>query len=466
MFMGTIVYCVMVSVGEMIAFLPIAGGQINLAERFVDPAFGFAYGWSFWYGWTLTLPTELSAAATLIDFWKPGVSNAVWITICLAVAIGINMCGVGACVYGESEFIFSSIKVITITALIILGIVLDLGGGPNHDRVGFRYWKDPGPFVQYGGIAGATGRAVGWSRVVIQAAFSYAGTETVAIAAAEAKNPRRNLPKAISRVYFRILVFYIGGVFVIGLLVPSTDPRLNLNASDASASPFVIAIDNAGIKGLTSVINAALLTAAWSAASSDLYLASRGIYGLAVAGNAPAIFKRTIRGGFPYVAVTFCACFSLLAFMSVSTSSGQVFTWLSSLTATCGLWGWCAIGITYLRFRKGFRAQGLDPARLPYKSVLQPYAAWWVVIGCVLSMIFSGYEVFLTGGWNAATFVTNYLPIVLYPILWIGCKVVRKTTFVRARDMDFVSDLAEIDALTYDEPKSRNAIERVWIWIM
>ena len=112
------------------------------------------------------------------------------------------------------------------------------------------------------------------------------------IAAGEAKNPRRNLPKAIKRVYVRILLFYILGTFIIGLLVPSNDPDLNLN-STAAGSPFVIAIKNAGIKGLPSVINAALLTSAWSAASSDLYTSSRAIYGLALAGNAPRIFTRT-----------------------------------------------------------------------------------------------------------------------------------------------------------------------------
>ena len=155
--------------------------------------------------------------------------------------------------------------------LIILGIILDLGGGPDHDRLGFRFWKKPGPFVQYNGIAGAKGRFLGWWAVMTQAAFSFIGTEIVAvcvsllhsrrclpnvhaqIAAGEAKNPRRNLPKAIRRVYIRILLFYIGGVTIIGLLVPSNDPNLGLNKGTAAASPFVIAIKRSGIKALPSV---------------------------------------------------------------------------------------------------------------------------------------------------------------------------------------------------------------------
>jgi len=242
--MGTIVMAVMVSLGEMIAFLPIAGGHIKLAERFVNPAFSFTMGWNYRYNWAITAPTELSAAALLINYWHPNVNSAVWVFLCMIVVITINMFGAGA--YGEAEFIFASIKVITITGLIILGIVLDLGGGPNHDRIGFRYWKNPGPFVQYKGISGTTGRFLGWWSVLLNAAYSFLGTEIVAIAAAETKNPRRNLPKAIRRVYIRVLLFYILGTFVIGLLVPSNNSQLVL-ASGTAASPFVIAIQNAGI---------------------------------------------------------------------------------------------------------------------------------------------------------------------------------------------------------------------------
>jgi amino acid transporter len=164
-----------------------------------------------------------------------------------------------------------------------------------------------------------------------QAAFSYIGTEIVAIAAGEAKNPRRNIPKAIKRVYIRILLFYILGTTVIGLLVPSNNPSLNLKDHDAAASPFVIAIQIAGIKGLPSLINACLLTSAWSAASSDLYTSSRALYGLALTGQAPRIFTRTSRFGLPWVAVTFSALFSCLAYMGVNAGAGKVFGWFANM---------------------------------------------------------------------------------------------------------------------------------------
>ncbi|KAK0505875.1 amino acid permease [Armillaria luteobubalina] len=461
---GTICWSVMVSLGEMVAYLPIPGGHIKLAERFVDPALSFTMGWNYWYNWTIILPAELSAAAILINYWNQSVNNSAWITICLVVVVTINMFGAG--VYGEAEFIFASIKVITITGLIILGIVLDLGGGPSHDRLGFRYWKHPGPFAQYGGISGAEGRFLGWWSVMTQAAFSFIGTEIVAIAAGEAKNPRRNLPKAIRRVYIRILLFYIGGTAVIGLLVPSTDPRLNLSTGTAASSPFVIAIKNAGIGGLPSVINAALLTSAWSAASSDLYTSSRALYGLAASGNAPKIFLRTTRKGLPYVSIIFCALFATLSYMGVNEGSGKVFGWFSNMTAVAGLMTWFGICLTYIRFYQGLKEQGYDRSKMPFAVRFQPFPAWYGMIASLVICFLSGWSVFLRGEWAQDTFVTNYFPLMLFPVLYLGAKFYYKVPIVKPKDMDFVTNIAEIEAETYDEPAPRNKLEAFWQWLM
>ncbi|KAJ7597214.1 amino acid permease [Mycena floridula] len=440
---GTICWAVMISLGEMVAFLPIPGGHIKLAERFVNPAFSFAMGWNYWYNWTIVLPAELSAASVLISFWSD-VNPAVWISICLVVVVAINMCGAG--VYGEAEFIFASIKVITITGLIILGIVLDLGGGPSHDRIGFRYWKQAA-FAQYADIGGAKGRFLAWWSVLSQAAFSFVGTEIVAIAAGEAKNPRRNLPKAIKRVYIRILLFYIGGTLIIGLLVPANDSRLNLASGTAVSSPFVIAIQNAGIKGLPSVINACLLTSAWSAASSDLYTSSRALYGLAISGNAPKIFLKTLRNGLPVVSIIFCSVFSCLAYMGINSGSGKVFGWFANLTS-------------------GMVAQGYDRKNLPFASSLQPYAAYYALFMCMLICILSGWSVFLKGHWAVDVFITNYLPLVVFPILYAGARFYFKTPMVAPEAMDFVSNIAEIESEIVDDRKPKNKLQAFWAWLM
>ncbi|TFK30623.1 amino acid permease [Coprinopsis marcescibilis] len=464
--MGTICYSVMISLGEMIAFLPIQGGHIKLAERFINPAFSFAMGWNYWYNWTIVLPAELSAASVLISYWASpeSINPAVWITVCMVVAVGINMMGAGA--YGEAEFIFASIKVITIVGLIILGVILDLGGGPSRDRLGFRYWINPGPFVQFKGIEGTKGQFLGWWAVLTQAAFSFIGTEIVAIAAGEAKNPRRNLPRAIRRVYIRILLFYVCGTAIIGLIIPSNDPGLNLQDGTAASSPFVLAIQNAGIKGLPSVINACFLSSAWSAASSNLYTSSRALYGLSKAGNAPRIFLRTSRNGLPYVSVIFNSLFSVLAYMGISSGSGRVFTWFANMTAVAGLMTWFGISFTYLRFYAGTKAQNIDRTKLPYYTKLQPYAAWYALIFCLLICFLSGWSVFLKGNWKTDVFVTNYFPLAFFPVLYTGARWYYKKPIVDAIDMDFVSNLDEIEADSYDEPPPRNKIEAFWQWLM
>ncbi|KAJ3564258.1 hypothetical protein NP233_g8416 [Leucocoprinus birnbaumii] len=462
--MGSICYSVMLSLGEMVAYLPIPGGHIKLAGRFVDPALSFAMGWNYWYNWTIVLPAELSAAAVLIGFWNKSINPAAWITITLVVCIVINFLGAGA--YGEAEFIFASIKVICIVGLIILGIVLDLGGGPNHDRIGFRYWKHPGPFNQFNNIAGSEGRFLAWWAVMTQAAFSFIGTEIVAIAAGEAKNPRRNIPRAIRRVYIRILLFYICGVIVIGWLVPYTSEGLNLSDGTAASSPFVIAIQNSGIKVLPHIINACLLTSAWSAASSDLYTSSRAIYGLATSGNAPRIFLRTTKKGLPWVAITLGALFALLSYMSVSGGAGKVFGWFAAMTSVAGLMTWFGICITYIRFYAGTKAQNIDRSKLPFYSRLQPFAAYYAAFMTLLICITSGWRVFLRGSWDTAIFVTNYLPLALFPILYVGARLWYRESPVKPEDMDFISNIAEIEAETYDDPPPRNKVEAFWQWLM
>ncbi|WVQ73166.1 hypothetical protein IAR50_002730 [Cryptococcus sp. DSM 104548] len=464
--MGSICLCVMLCLGEMISYLPVPGGHITLAQRFVDPALAFTMGWNYWYNWVIILPAELSAAAVLINLWNDTINNALWISICLIVVIVINLFGVAA--YGEAEFWFSSIKVLTIVGLIILGIIITAGGGPNHQSIGFQYWRNPGPFVQYDDIKGSLGRFLGFWAVLTQAAFSYIGTEIVAIAAAEAKNPRRNLPKAIKRVYIRILIFYLGGTFIIGLICPSNEDGLALNSGNALASPFVIAIKKAGIPALPSIINACLLTSAWSAASSDLYTSSRALYGLALSGKAPKLFARTTKRGLPYISLALCAAFGLLAFMSLQSTAGKVFGYFSNLTAAAGLMTWWGICFIYIRFEKGLRVQGIARSSLPYASGLnyRASAAWYAIVMITIILFFSAWSVFLKDSWDTATFVTNYLPLWLFPVLWVGYKFIKKTHFVRASEMDFLTGLAEIEADCYEEAPPRNFAEKVWNAIM
>lgn len=261
--------------------------------------------------------------------------------------------------FGEFEFWMATMKIILVIILIVTALVIDLGGGPKKDRIGFRYWIDPGPFAPYFGDSDV-GRFLGWFTNLVQAAGSYMGIEMVIVAAAEVKNPRVALRKAVKRLFWRIVIFYILLIFLVSLIVRYDDPKLLQSKGTSASSPFVLAMTRAGITGLPHFVNVCVLLSAFSSGSSLMYSASRMIYGMALRGYAPRIFARTTKKGLPIVALTFVNCFMPLAYMSLSKGASTVFNWFSNLTALSGYVVWGMIGVTYLRFKAGVEAQGID----------------------------------------------------------------------------------------------------------
>ena len=205
-------------------------------------------------------------------------------------------------IYGEAEFVFASLKIITIVGLLIMALAVDLGGGPDHTRLGFYYWQNPGAMKQYyveDPNRADTGRFLAFFSTLVNAAFAYGGVEMVAVAAGEAENPRKNIPKAVRRVFWRILFFYVLGSLAIGVLVPYNDPNLlsaqKSGSAGAAQSPWVIAIHNAGIPALDHIINFVILTSASSSANAFLYTGSRYLYALAQNGQAPRFLLKCSR---------------------------------------------------------------------------------------------------------------------------------------------------------------------------
>ena len=248
-----------------------------------------------WYSSAITLCAEISAASVVIQFWNGAqdINVAAWISIIIVLILFLNIFAVS--IYGEAEFCFASIKIITIVGLLIFAFIIDLGGGPTRDRLGFRYWNNPGAMKAY--IAdGSKGRFLGLWSTLVNAAFSYGGVEMVAVAAGEAENPRYNIPKAVRRVFWRILFFYVLGSLAIGVLIPYNEGRLlsaqENDAPGGAASPWVIAVYRAAVPVLPSIINAVILTSATSSANAFLYTGSRYLYALAQNGQAPRFLLR------------------------------------------------------------------------------------------------------------------------------------------------------------------------------
>ncbi|KAJ5513751.1 Amino acid/polyamine transporter I [Penicillium fimorum] len=464
---GFNLYAVINSMGEMATWLPLPGAVPVYASRFVDDALGFTLGWNYWYQFAIGVPIEISAAALVIDYWPNNISSAVWITVLYVGIFALNCLPVR--IYGELEFVLGSIKLLTIVGLMLLMLIITLGGAPTHDRIGFRYWKNPGPMNTYL-EDGSLGRFLAFWKVFIQATFSYGGCEMVVIAAGESEHPRRNIPKAVRRVFWRIAIFYVGSVFLVGLCVSSKDHRL-LNAIDSGAagvgaSPFVIAIENGGIPVLPSIINAVVLTSAFSAGNSFFYASTRVLYSTALDGKAPRLL-RFEKFGVPYACVAITAALSLLVYLNVASSSAEVFFWISNLSSVSTLIVWSSIAATYVRFYQGLKHHGIPRSTLPFQSPFQPFLAYFAIVFSLTVAFFNGFDAFFPGHFSAKTFIPPYIDIPIFACLFLGYKFLKRTKFVKVEDMDFWSGREEIDRLesVWEEPKPRNFLERIWFWI-
>jgi amino acid transporter len=262
--------------------------------------------------------------------------------------------------YGEIEFYAALIKVITVLSFMIFAICIDAGAG-QEAYLGFKYWHHPGSFAPYlvdGGQSAALAKFLAFWSVLIQAGFSYSGTELVAVAAGETYNPRKTIPSAIRKTFFRIILFFVFTIFFIGLLIPYDNEQLAIGGNDASASPLVIAAKLAGIKTLPGLINAVLLCTVLSAANSNVYSASRVLVGLAREGFAYKFFLQT-KGEVPVYAVGFTAIFGLLGFLNVSSGGSVAFNWLINISGVAGFIAWACILVSHLAFMKILATHGI-----------------------------------------------------------------------------------------------------------
>lgn len=440
-----LVYGVVTAVVEVATFLPISGASMAYyCNRYVSSSLGFALGWLYFYSFGILVAYEITAASIVINFWPSTINIAVWITIMLVVIVALNLCPVG--IFGETEFWFAGVKVIMIIGLLILAFILMVGGGPNHDRLGFRYWDDPGAVKAYI-VEGTGGRFTAFLYVWVFSGFSfYFGPELIVYTSGEMINPRKNLPTAARRFFYRLIVFYALGALAIGAICNSEDPSLTSGTGDANASPWVIAIRNAGIEALPSIINAGILISAWSAGNSYLYMSSRSLYSLAVSGNAPKIFTRCLKNGLPIYAVLASSLFALLAYLNCSSQAGEVFNWFISLTNTAGFTSWAVCCVTFIRFRKGCLAQGVS---VPYRSRFQPYAAYICLPIFIFLLLCNGFTVFYPGQFTVSGFLTTYLGIPIFLILWLGHKLIAARSepwMYKADSVDLAGGLAEVEA--------------------
>ncbi|KAK6346289.1 hypothetical protein TWF730_010619 [Orbilia blumenaviensis] len=530
--MGTVANAVMACLGEMTALISIPGPMSEFASRFVDDSLGFAVGWMFWFTHAIGLASETTAAAILMTFvykntgvttiptpefdWPKSVyaSDAVWIAIFLILVLLVNLLPVR--IYGEFEYVFAWIKLTCITGLIFVMLVLNFRSTDRYGRdgpVGFRYWSrctsasslqytqnctqhpewgffaqafDSGQQKIWANLAdpirtdylkqdGDLGRLKSVWTALTLAFYAYLGMEIISVTAAESRAPALSIKTSTRKMFWRLATLYCVGMFVGSLNVPYTHPNLLSLRPDNSeiqgkVSPFIIAVVEAGILGLPSFLNALFLFAAWSAGVSALFVSSRTMHAMALAGHFPIPkMKEVNRYGVPVNAMLLSWLVGFLAFLQSGNNAQEVLGYLVKLGTISCLIVYACISVSYIRFFEGLRHRNTfsrrDP-RYPYRSKFQPIRAWYGLIGSSMVVIFNGWE-FCTSDFaegssaRAKGFIFSYLAFVGFLVLYFGRKLVTRSEFVPVASMDFAGARLRQEV----QITGRHWLVRFWDWL-
>ncbi|VUG16974.1 CAN1 [Brettanomyces bruxellensis] len=466
-FFGVLAYFVTQELGEMATHTPIAGSFCTFNTKYLSRSLGFATNWCYWFSWAVTFSIELFAVAQVIEYWTDAVPNWGWMLIFYVILTGANFFPVRY--YGEIEFWIALVKVLAIIGFIIYCFCMVCGAGAQG-AVGFRYWRNPGPWGPGAGYVKdiGTDRFLGWLSSFINAAFTYQGVELTGISAGESANPRKTVPKAINKVIIRILLFYILTLFFIGMLVPYNDPNLTNDTTFISSSPFLIAIQRSKTPVLPDIFNAVMLCTIISAGNSNVYIGSRILYSMGGL-TAPKCYKWTTKTGIPWVGVLTTSVFGCLAFLNVSTGGQTVFGWLVNITAVAGLICWIFICGAHLRFMSVLKSRNISRDTLPFKAVGMPFFGWFTFIALIIIIFVQGYGVFFN--FNASDFFANYISLILFFVLWLGSQftMYRHDPWLIPKDMvDIDSDARAIDEEGWDEDdgKEKSRWDKFWDTIL
>lgn len=421
---------VMISTAEMNLRYPTVNPMSQLAARFLDPSWGFTIGYIYMFGYLVTAPLEIIAAAEVTQFWKDDnnaaakVNPVVWVAIIYIFGVFVHLFG-GSRGYGELESFIGLIKVAAVLGWCIFTIIHVAGGipGPDHQYIGAKYFRDPGAFSS----AGFKGVLSAW----VSSSFAYGATEVSGLAAAESANPLRAIPSSAKQTFWRSMILFLLPVILIGFSVPYNDPYIG-SSNDGSGSPFVRSIQMAGVRALPSIFNAVIMCSTIGVSNSSIYACNRSLVALSLSGSAPKFLSYVDRRGRPILATLFTLTFSLLCFVAASSKYNDVFNWLYAFAQLSFLYVWSSICVVHIKFRILMRRQGRSLKELLYVS---PFGIFGAVIGGGIAII-----IFVLQFWpsvapvhpqknRASFFFQSDLSVPMAIALFVGHKLyTRKTT--------------------------------------
>ncbi|MDC8759450.1 amino acid permease [Janthinobacterium fluminis] len=355
---GAVIFMIMRALGEMAVHNPVAGSFSRYAQDYIGPLAGYLTGWNYWFLWLVTCVAEITAVAIYMGVWFPDMPRWLWALAALATMGSVNLLAVKA--YGEFEFWFALIKVVTIVLMIIGGTgMIVFGLGNDGVAVGIaNLWSHGGFFPN-----GAQGVLMSLQMVM----FAYLGVEMIGLTAGEAANPKKSIPDAINSVFWRILIFYVGALFVILSIYP-------WNEIGTQGSPFVMTFERLGIKTAAGIINFVVLTAALSSCNGGIFSTGRMLYNLAQQGQALPMFAKTTASGVPRRAILVSMVALLFGVLLNYLVPEKVFMWVTSISTFGAVWTWGVILVTQIKFRQSLPAA--ERAALAFRMPFWPYGSW------------------------------------------------------------------------------------------
>lgn len=442
---GAMVFFLMTSLGEMATYLPVSGSFSTYATRFVDPSLGFALGWNYWFNWVITVAADVTIAAQVIQYWSPMQSVPAWVWSCIFLVIIFALNSLSVRVYGESEYWFALIKVVTVIIFIVIGL-LTIVGIMGGKFVGFEtFTKGSGPILG-GNLGGSLLSILG---VFLVAGFSFQGTELIGITAGESENPERAVPKAIKQVFWRILLFYILAIFIIGMLIPYDSSALMGGENSISTSPFTLVFKNAGLAFAASFMNAVILTSVLSAGNSGMYASTRMLYSMSEDKLAFNSFSKTNKNGVPHISLIVTGIIVVVIF-AVQHFSGDAYEYIVAASGMTGFIAWVGIAVSHYRFRRAFDKQNYDKSKLKYTAKLFPFGSIFAGFLCIIVILGQDVDFIKTGDFDLNRFIITYMGIPVFLAFFIYHKVRYKTKKIPLEQVDLRQDVSMEEVRHHD----------------
>lgn len=354
---GFIMFLTMLCLGELSVAMPVSGSFQTYTTKFIGPGTGFALGWLYWLGWSVTVALEFLAAGQLMERWFPDTPIWIWSAIFAVLLFSLN--ALSARAFAESEFWFSSIKILAILLFIALGGAamfgfIDLNSGQDAPFLA--------NFTAHGLLPnGFTALII----TMIAVNFSFQGTELIGIAAGESEDPEKTIPKSIKQTVWRTLVFFVLAIFVVAGLIP-------MEKAGVVESPFVVVFDSIGIPYAADIMNFVILTALLSVGNSGLYAATRMLYAMSKEKMASPQLTKVNKRGVPFNALLLTMSIALLSLLSGFFAAETVFVWLLSIAGLGAQVGWISITASQIAFRRKFIREGGRVEDLKFKTPLYP----------------------------------------------------------------------------------------------